>query len=629
MNGNNSVGGETGGGRCGGVRAKFQIANRKSQTNSKTQAPNSKQRRKSHALLGIWSLQFVWDLEFGIWNFRRAAWLWLVLFTAPAFAASYAPKRIPGAEIFDNKTVLPIRIEISSNEMVRLRRNDREDVRATVWAGTNVWRDVALHVKGAAGSRRDINDKPALTLGFDKFVPDQRFHGLKKIHLNNSVQDGSYLCENICGELYRNAGIAAARVTYATVELNGRKRGFYVVKEGFTKDFLAMHFKNPNGNFYDGGFLREITEQLERDKDGVNDVRDWSDLKALARAAQVPEPFVRFQELSKVLDVDRFATYCALQIMTWDWDGYLMNRTNYRVYHDPGTGKMVFLPHGMDQMFEETHHFPIPRPSRFNALVANRFIETPQGKKLYLERFGEVFTNVFQIETLTNRVNELASLIRPVLVQLEMDKADKKLGDEAIKKAGENAGKNFDGEVKRRRDSITAQHINFTRRLSEPPPTPLLFTSGVASVTNWTITLRPADPANAIRDRVLLEGRRTLHVLTTNKTTNTAASWRANVLLKEGNYRLEAMAKASGIVPVLNTNKGAGAGIRHSGISTNRVNKLVGDTGWEKLEYDLRVKEEREVELIAELRALAGEVWFDADSFRLVKIKPQAEVKGP
>ena len=89
------------------------------------------------------------------------------------------------------------------------------------------------------------------------------------------------------------------------------------------------------------------------------------------------------------------------------------------------------------------------------------------------------------------------------------------------------------------------------------------------------------------------------------------------------------MAKASGIVPVLNTNKGAGAGIRHSGISTNRVNKLVGDTGWEKLEYELRVKEEREVELIAEMRARAGEVWFDVDSFKLVKIKPQAEVKTP
>ena len=218
-----------------------------------------------------------------------------------------------------------------------------------------------------------------------------------------------------------------------------------------------------------------------------------------------------------------------------------------------------------------------------------------------------MFTNVFQIEMLTNRVNELAALIRPHMSNTN----------------------DYNNQAKRIRDLITAQHANFVRRLNEPPPTPLLFTSGVASVTNWTITLRPADPAKAIRDRVMLEGRRTLHVLTTNKTTNTAASWRANVLLSQGNYRFEAMAKAAGIVPVLNTNKGAGAGLRISGTTTNRVNKLVGDTGWEKLEYELRVKEEREVELIAELRALAGEVWFDADSFKLVKIKPQAGVQAP
>src|SRR5262245_42023317 len=78
----------------------------------------------------------------------------------PAFGASYAPKRVPGAEIFDNKTILPLRIEISSNEMAILRRDDKNnDVRATVYEGTNVWRDVGLHVKGAAGSRRGIDDK--------------------------------------------------------------------------------------------------------------------------------------------------------------------------------------------------------------------------------------------------------------------------------------------------------------------------------------------------------------------------------------------------------------------------------------------------------------------------------------
>src|SRR4026209_425419 len=88
--------------------------------------------------------------------------------------AAYGPKdkRPPGEEIFENKVVLPIRIEISSNELATLRRNDRKDVRATVYEGSNVWRDGGLHVKGAAGSRRPIDDqKPALTLSFNRFTP--------------------------------------------------------------------------------------------------------------------------------------------------------------------------------------------------------------------------------------------------------------------------------------------------------------------------------------------------------------------------------------------------------------------------------------------------------------------------
>ena len=56
--------------------------------------------------------------------------------------------------------------------------------------------------------------------------------------------------------------------------------------------------------------------------------------------------------------------------MTWDWDGYVMNRNNYRVYHDLDTGKMVFFPHGMDQMFWETPQSIIP-PNKFNGLVVN------------------------------------------------------------------------------------------------------------------------------------------------------------------------------------------------------------------------------------------------------------------
>src|SRR5207253_9336101 len=136
-----------------------------------------------------------------------------------------------------------IKIEIKSTNLAALQRNDRAYVPATVREGDIVYTDVGIHLKGAAGSKRDLNDKPALTLNFDKFQDRQKFHGLDKIHLNNSVQDPSYMTELLCGELFRAAGVPAARTTHARVELNGRDLGLYVLKEGFTKTFLRRYFK--------------------------------------------------------------------------------------------------------------------------------------------------------------------------------------------------------------------------------------------------------------------------------------------------------------------------------------------------------------------------------------------------
>ena len=52
-----------------------------------------------------------------------------------------------------------------------------------------------------------------------------------------------------------------------------------------------------------------------------------------------------------------------------------------------------------------------------------------------------------------------------------------------------------------------------------------------------------------------------------------------------------------------------------------RTNKLVADADWTSLEVAFELPNSGEVELICELRADKGEVWFDRDSLRLIKSK--------
>ena len=84
----------------------------------------------------------------------------------------------------------------------------------------------------------DGNSKAAFTVKFNHFVKGQRFHGLRRIILNNAVQDPTYMCEYIGYGLFRDAGVPAPRIGYATVAVNQEPYGLYVQVEAVSKDFL-------------------------------------------------------------------------------------------------------------------------------------------------------------------------------------------------------------------------------------------------------------------------------------------------------------------------------------------------------------------------------------------------------
>src|SRR5437667_5914751 len=309
---------------------------------------------------------------------------------SPALQSPKAAQAAAADTFFKDGRVLNVRIEISQEGISKLRRagwgggdSQRPRVKATVRESDKIYTNVEVHIKGAAGSFRSIDANPCLTLNFDKFAKGQRFHGLQKISLNNSVQDPTFLTERICRQLFDAAGVPAPRAGHATLDLNGRDLGLYVLTEGFNKQFVGRYFKNNKGNLYDGGFLREITDGLE--KTSGDDPQDQSDLQRLAAAASEPDPVKRIASLERVLDLDRFISLIAMEVMTWHCDGYAMKKNNYRVYHDLDTDRMVFFPHGLDQMFWEPNGLILPR---MEGGVARAVVQTPEGRRRYLERMS-------------------------------------------------------------------------------------------------------------------------------------------------------------------------------------------------------------------------------------------------
>ncbi len=98
---------------------------------------------------------------------------------------------------------------------------------------------------------------------------------------------------------------------------------------------------------------REATllTRLSKRNSVVAPKQDRAALEALADAALETDVAKRWPRLEQALDVDRFVDFMAMEVMVGHRDGYCLARNNYRVYHDIDSDRMVFFPHGMDQLF--------------------------------------------------------------------------------------------------------------------------------------------------------------------------------------------------------------------------------------------------------------------------------------
>ena len=508
--------------------------------------------------------------------------------------ADRQPKLASGGDLFAGGGVRHLRLEVAPDDLAGLRRDSRRYVRATVREGKESYGNVGVHLKGRTGSFRGIDGKPSLTLNFGRFTFDQRFHGLRKIHLNNSVEDPSYLNEYLGGEIFRAAGVPAPRVAFALVELNGRKLGLYTLKEGFTEDFLKLYFQHTNGNLYETGTdpeSHDVNGPMKRSLgEGSN---DRADLRALAAAAQEPDLARRWQQLEQVLDVGRFVSFMAAEVLICHRDGYCLARNNFRIYHDVETDKLMFLPQGMDNLLGRPDLTWQPRMA---GLVAKAVWEVPEGRRRYRERIGVLLTNVFKVAELTDRVNQLVAQIRPAL--------------------NGRAARELEQQASVVKERIAQRALELGKQLSEPEPRPVPFENDIAKPTGWRIVDKPA--GGRLEQCRALDGRAALRITAGPVT---AASWRAKVLLAAGRYRFEGLATTAGVIP-LKFGKSKGARLRVSGLEASPSHELIGDSTWQPLAVEFAVGPgAEEVELICELRASKGEVWFDLESLRLVRLK--------
>jgi hypothetical protein len=317
----------------------------------------------------------------------------------------------------------------------------------------------------------------------------------------------------------------------------------------------------------------------------------------LAEVSREPDLTQRWQRLRVMVDVDRFASFMALEILSNHRDGYCLAANNYRIYQDPDSARFIFLPHGMDQLFGRADLALEPHVS---GPVAQGLLAIPEFRRLYWERAGLLFTNVLR--------PALPGLTREHPLTLQPSNG---LSPDQIR--------SIRAAVAALQTQI-AERLKFVARQLEQPPEKKLvrFTNNRASLDEgW----KPVDtPAGGGMSRGTgPSGRLCLHI---QAGPATSASWRTTRWLEPGRYRFGGEVFTQATRPLPN-GRNNGARLRISGIRSQGTTSLDGDAPWTQLEAEFDVPAPgAEAEFVCELRASQGEAWFELSSLHLRKLAP-------
>lgn len=212
---------------------------------------------------------------------------------------------------------------------------------------------VGIRIKGRYGSFQTLDHKSALKIKFNFADKELRFQGLKRLTLNNMVQDPSMIHEALAYRIFAGFGVPCPRVGYVQVYINDQLYGLYLVLEPYDDVTLSRHFVSTQ-HVYEGEYGEDIIPEevadLEVDEGDPTDIYDLTNLAAMVSSEVPDEEWLG--ALETVADVPELLRMWAVEQYIGHWDGYSPTINNYYVHCDDDD-VCSMLPSGTDQTFSD------------------------------------------------------------------------------------------------------------------------------------------------------------------------------------------------------------------------------------------------------------------------------------
>lgn len=225
--------------------------------------------------------------------------------------------------------------------------------------------EVDMRLKGSA-SFKPLSGKAAFKIKFSKEgVKTGPFLGLRKMTLNNMVEDPSMTHETLSYALHRALGVPASRTGFAYLRLNGEDFGVYMNVENYDNVAMAKKFGSFDGDVqhvYEGengaDVKPELLAKFEVDE-GPDEITDLEELAAAVNETG-PEPWSTV--VGPHADLVEMTRMWAAEKYSGQLDGYAGgpgadHPNNYFLATGPD-GLFRMLPWGQDETWKEDNHLP-------------------------------------------------------------------------------------------------------------------------------------------------------------------------------------------------------------------------------------------------------------------------------
>ena len=391
--------------------------------------------------------------------------------------------------LFSGDRVIDVRIEMSANEWAKLQppKSARLDWIKTMMAfeemledasaGGNFWKDGAVRpgLAGYLGVNHEYGvgvvtidgervenvgvrfkgngtfmeghpkGRQSFKLDFREFDSALKFRGLTKLNLNSNVTDPTVLREALSYELFREAGIKAARVGYAKVVLHvptvfeNQTLGIYTLIEQVDKRFLKDRYDDASGLLMKPssfGIFRYLGEEWGPYEKAYVPKTDPSDdqqkrVKDFAKLVHEADEESFAARVEEYLDLDQFLKFVIINSFLVNLDSFLGGVQNHYVYLNPTSNKFEYLPWDMDHSFGSfplegspamRRNMTIHQPGGDRNILIERVLKIEAYRETYDALFREYLGSLFEREKLLKRIRNQAKFLKPYIDKNEPER---------------------------------------------------------------------------------------------------------------------------------------------------------------------------------------------------------------